>query len=288
MAIEALSGFPRDHDWVLIGGLAVFLRLGSITRVTADVDTIARSQAELLDALSGYDFVAVVSGGNLEVAVRGTPIDVDVMDLSDDPLPDDDERRAFALARRAALDSAVDERIIVRTADGHEVANTEIPVASISAMVGLKAVSMVRRPHGSHPEKVGSDIHDLVRLVAAAGAKSIATALVGGDAVLSKWIATQLDRAFVTCGTRFFDCDATIGRQELKRSPMMMSPRRRSLTPRSRTCSDRNLESVARPPPSFLDGLEAFQGGPGLATVDPEKVREDRFRICPPSLTPST
>jgi hypothetical protein len=195
-AIEALARFPRGQEWVLIGGLAVFLRLGSITRVTADVDTIARSQAELLDALAGYDFIVLVSGGNVEVAVRGTSIEVDVMDLSDDPLPDDDERRAFALARRAALDSAVDERIIVRTADGREVASVEIPVASVYAMVALKTVSMVRRPHGAHPEKVGSDIHDLVRLVAAAGARSLAAALVEGDTVLAKWIATQLDRAF--------------------------------------------------------------------------------------------
>jgi hypothetical protein len=45
----------------------------------------------------------VVVGGELQIAVDGGVVEVDVMDLADNPLPRDIERRAFALARRLAL-----------------------------------------------------------------------------------------------------------------------------------------------------------------------------------------
>jgi hypothetical protein len=71
-----------------------------------------------------------------------------------------------------------------------------IPVATVSALTALKTVSMLRRPHGKHPHKVGSDIHDLVRLVAAGGPRDIATGLVTFDVELATWIAEQVGRAF--------------------------------------------------------------------------------------------
>lgn len=43
-AVEALGRFPADRDWALVGGIAVFVRLGSVTRPTTDADTVARSQ----------------------------------------------------------------------------------------------------------------------------------------------------------------------------------------------------------------------------------------------------
>lgn len=116
------------------------------------------------------------------------------MDLADDPLPGDDERRAFALARRFALRSATIERVVVEDG-GAVVIDAPIPVATTSALVALKTVSMVRRPHGNSPQKVGSDIHDLVRLVAGAGASSVAAELVD-DPALAAWTAAQVGRAF--------------------------------------------------------------------------------------------
>lgn len=195
-AIDALGRFPRQPPWVLIGGLAVFIRLGSVTRPTADADTIARSQAQMIARLEDDEFVTVISGGNIEVAVGDARIEVDVMDLADEPLPDDPERRAFSLARRAALAMLVDESVIVRAGDGHVVTEVQIPVAAVPAMVALKTVSMVRRPHSAHPEKVGSDIHDLVRLAAARGARSIAAALIEFDTELASWTAIEIERAF--------------------------------------------------------------------------------------------
>lgn len=55
---------------------------------------------------------------------------------------------------------------------------------------------MVRRPHGAHPTKVGSDIHDLVRLVAAGGAQTVATELVRSDVELARWVADEIEPAF--------------------------------------------------------------------------------------------
>ncbi len=56
---------------------------------------------------------------------------------------------------------------------------------------------MVRRPHGNSPRKVGSDIHDLVRLIAGHGAHPIAADLAV-DGELASWIADQIARAFGT------------------------------------------------------------------------------------------
>jgi hypothetical protein len=130
------------------------------------------------------------------VTVGGGVVEVDVMDLSDNPLPRDIERRAFALARRFVLSSARLEQVVVVESDGAVVAIATIPVATATALVALKTVSMVRRPHGNHPTKVGSDIHDLVRIVRASGARSIARDLVSSDAALASWVAQEIERAF--------------------------------------------------------------------------------------------
>jgi hypothetical protein len=153
-AVEALARFPDDGQWVLVGGLAVFVRLGSITRPTADADTVARSQASLIEVLRANDVGLVVGGGEVQVTVGGGVVEVDVMDLSDNPLPRDVERRAFALARRFALSSARLEQVVVVESDGAVVATATIPVATAAALGALKTVSMVRRPHGNHRRRL--------------------------------------------------------------------------------------------------------------------------------------
>lgn len=173
----------------------MFIRLGSITRPTADADTIARSQAGLLQQLADDEITTVISGGDVQVQVGDGNVEIDVMDLADNPLPANIELRAFALARRTALSSAVIERIIVTDTNHIEIANAIIPVATIAALSALKTVSMIRRPHGQHPEKVGSDIHDLVRLTAT-GPRVIASELVTLDRELAMWVADQVERAF--------------------------------------------------------------------------------------------
>ena len=195
-AVQALGQFPSGQPWVLIGGLAVFIRLGSVTRPTADADTVARSQADLLRELVVRDTATVISGGDVQMTVGDGTVDIDIMDLADDPLPTDTERRAFALARRGALSVAVTERIVVSDHGGNPVTDAAIPVATVGALTALKSVSMVRRPHGNNPQKVGADIHDLVRLVSSAGARMTAVEIVALDRELALWVADQVERAF--------------------------------------------------------------------------------------------
>lgn len=195
-AVEALGRFPTGQGWVLIGGVAVFLRVGTVTRPTADADTVARSQAELIQQLVNDGITTIVAGGDIRVPVGDGTVDIDVMDLADDPLPLDVDRRTFALARRCALATSVTEQIIVTDRNHTVIVEAMIPVATVSALTALKTVSMLRRPHGKHPHKVGSDIHDLVRLVAAGGPRDIATGLVTFDVELATWIAEQVGRAF--------------------------------------------------------------------------------------------
>lgn len=91
--VEALGRFPVGQPWVLVDGIAVFLWLGSITRATADADTVARSQAALLDQLTTDEPTVVISGGEIQMPVGGGIVQFDVMDLNDEPLPGDLERR---------------------------------------------------------------------------------------------------------------------------------------------------------------------------------------------------
>jgi len=125
------------------------------------------------------------------------------MDLADDPLPDDVDRRPFALARRGALRTAGPERIIVSGRDGIDLADAVIPVATGGALVALKAVAMVRRPHGNHPKKVGSDIHDLVRLTAGIGALAVATEVAALGVELAGWVADHVERSFTGPDLRY-------------------------------------------------------------------------------------
>ncbi len=202
-AIDALGRFPQGHPWVLIGGVAVFLRLGSVTRPTADADAIARSQADLLRWLDDDEVTTVISGGEVRMTVGEGTVDIDVMDLADDPLPDDVDRRPFALARRGAILTAGIERVIVHDRDGAALAESVIPVATGGALVALKAVAMVRRPHGNHPEKLGSDIHDLVRLTAGLGALAIAGEVAALGVELAGWVAAHVERSFAGPDLRY-------------------------------------------------------------------------------------
>ena len=195
-SIEALGRFPTDQPWVLIGGIAVFLRLGQITRPTADADTVARSQNDLIAALVDNDVTTVVGGGDIQIKVNNEIVEIDVMDLADDPLPPGTELRAFALARRCALATAENQHVVVTNRNNATIAEATIPIATSAALTALKTVSMVRRPHGNNPTKVGSDIHDLVQLVNNSSAQNIARSITDFSAELASWVENEISRAF--------------------------------------------------------------------------------------------
>ena len=49
--VTALERFPAEPEWVVVGGFAVNVRVSYAHRLTNDLDTVARSQAELVGAL---------------------------------------------------------------------------------------------------------------------------------------------------------------------------------------------------------------------------------------------
>ncbi len=243
-SVAALGRFPRDASWVLIGGIAVFLRLGSVTRVTADADTIARSQALLLDRLAA-DPTTIISGGNVQMSIADHTVDIDVTDVADEPLPDDIDRRPFALARRSALATATAERVVVtHPSTAAVLADAVIPVATTGALVALKAVSIVRRPHSTHPEKVGSDIHDMVRLVAGNGATSVAGEVLALEPELAAWVADYVDRAFGSPDLRY----------------TLLRLRRYDRSPGAEALSDGDVAATAILADAIRDGIDPGEG----------------------------
>jgi len=55
---------------------------------------------------------------------------------------------------------------------------------------------MPRRSASNHPEKVGSDVHDLVRLVEGRDLDDLAQALAGGEGEFAQWVGTTLVKWF--------------------------------------------------------------------------------------------
>lgn len=112
-------------------------------------------------------------------------------DTARQPLPTEPSDRAFALIRRLAM--ATRELVdIVVVEDAKVVAEAKAPVASVSALIALKSVAIPRRAASNHPEKVASDIHDLVRLVEGRDLDGLAHSLAETEADLAKWIGSTL------------------------------------------------------------------------------------------------
>ncbi len=85
---------------------------------------------------------------------------------------------------------------IVVVEAGTVAAEASAPVASAASLTALKSVSMPRRSASNHPEKVGSDVHDLGRLVEGRNLDDLAQALAGGEGELAQWFATTLVQWF--------------------------------------------------------------------------------------------
>ena len=149
----------------MVGGFAVNVRIAHVHRLTNDIDAVSRDQTKLVEILVAAPNADRLAAAKLQLEHDGTSVIVDVMaDTSEMPLPTEASERAFALARRMAL--AISEPIdLVVVEDSDIIAKATAPMATTSSLIALKAVAIARRPHGGSPEKIGSDIHDLVRLV---------------------------------------------------------------------------------------------------------------------------
>ena len=94
----------------------------------------------------------------------------------------------------ALATSALSETVVV---DGESaVARTTVPVATSASLIALKAIAIPHRSQSRHPAKVGSDIHDLVRLVQSCDRSDVVGSISESSAELSDWVGTTLIKWF--------------------------------------------------------------------------------------------
>lgn len=208
--VEALGHFPTEPDWALVGGFAVNVRVARVHRLTNDIDTVARDQTQLIELLVAEPGADPLDQAKIRFTAGELPVDIDVMaDTHGLPLPTEPGDRAFALSRRAVLPGAtVTELVVVDGTDA--VARATVPVASTAGLIMLKAVAIPRRSASNSPHKVGSDIHDLTRLVALQDLDALATAirLAGDDlaaavgSTLIKWFSPDHDLRYTLARLR--------------------------------------------------------------------------------------
>lgn len=194
--VSALSRFPAEPAWTVIGGFAVNVRITHVHRLTNDIDTVSRDQTKLVELLVAAPNSDRLTAARLRLEHEGTTVFVDVMaDTAGTPLPADAGERAFALARRMAM--ATSEPMDLVVVEGSEiVAKTTASVATSSSLIALKAVAIARRPQGGTPEKIGSDIHDLVRLVHSCDFDLVTKSIAGGGSELCQWVKATLVKHF--------------------------------------------------------------------------------------------
>lgn len=194
--VDALARFPHEPAWALIGGFAVNVRIERVHRLTNDIDTVARDQAQLVELLVAEPDADRLDAAKLRFTAGDLPVDIDVMaDTEGLPLPIEIGERIFALARRAVLPRAQLTELVVL--DGRTtVARATVPVASIAGLVLLKTVAIPRRSAGNNPHKVGSDIHDLACLVDGQDLFALAAEICTMGDELSTWIGLTLVKWF--------------------------------------------------------------------------------------------
>lgn len=193
--VRALALLPRDVDWVLVGGLATNVRIARLHRATNDIDTVSTDVDRILEVLVALEDTEKLSAG--KVQLHNPDVEVDVMHSTvGRELPLEQRERSFALARRWAMRSASPIDIVVKNRDGVTTERLTLQAASRAALVALKTLSFPERRGGSYPHKVGSDIQDLYRLVASEDLDAIAESIVGGDAELAAFLASELQHHF--------------------------------------------------------------------------------------------
>lgn len=194
--VEALARFPPEPRWALVGGFAVNVRIERVHRLTNDIDAVARDQTQLVELLVAEPDAERLDVAKLRFTAGAFPVDIDVMADTDGlPLPTEPGERAFALARRAVLPGARTTDLVV-TDGARTVARTSVPVASTAGLILLKTVAIPRRSASNNPHKVGSDIHDLTRLVDGQDLVALATEIRATGDELSTWIGSTLVKWF--------------------------------------------------------------------------------------------
>lgn len=194
--VAAIDRFPTEPQWAVVGGFAVNVRISQVHRLTNDIDTISRNQPSFVEVLVSEFNADRLANAKLQLTQYGTAVIVEVMaDASSAPLPAEDGERAFALARSMALSTCepVELQVVM---DSGIVARASAPIASTPALIALKAVAIPRRSQSNSPAKVGSDIHDLVRLVQNCDLDEAINSITTTGDDLRNWVGQTLAKWF--------------------------------------------------------------------------------------------
>ena len=197
--IRTLRRLPHAPRWILVGGLAVNVRVGRAHRATNDIDTVSPDQDGLVKILVSFD-------------------DADAISAAENPVPRPQgrgrrhglNRRARTAARRAGSGVRAPRRFAMRSAltvtigtvddEGCITERVDVEVASRPALVILKTLSFPERINGNYRYKVGSDVQDLYRLVEREDIDVLAAAIAECGPELATFIAGEL-RHYFAAGT---------------------------------------------------------------------------------------
>ena len=220
--VNALARFPAEPPWAVVGGFAVYVRITDVHRITNDLDTVSRNQPSLVEILVAEPDADRLAAAKLQLNQDGAAVVVDVMDdTSDTPLPTEPGERAFALARRMALATSESTELIV-VEDEAVVARTKAPIATAPSLIALKAVAIPRRAQGNHRVKIGSDIHDLIRLVQSCDFDETIDSITEASAELRDWVGRTL--------VKWFSPDQDLGHTFARLRQLTRSPDAEALT----------------------------------------------------------
>jgi len=177
--------------FVLIGGIAVLVRLGRFHRATADVDTLATDG--LRDAT-----LALLGPARAEASARNSVVidgvTVDFVPLDERPLTSGAAlERAWSQGRSFAFTTATEATVTVIDSDDAVVASSVLQTASAGSLIYLKMISIMRRRPDRAHKKI-TDMHDLIRLVGAHPLAQLRDELVGAPE--QKWLTEALTKNF--------------------------------------------------------------------------------------------
>jgi hypothetical protein len=193
--VNSLAWFPADlPEWVLIGGVAVVLRVGAVHRATIDIDSLTREPERFTQHLTEH-------GGERRAGrfVVPTETQLDVIDVGNIEERTTVPGRIYALslARDWAFNTARTETVRIEDPRGNVLASASLRIATVSGLIALKVVSIPQRAEGTNPAKVISDTLDLLALAQAEPLDDLIGTLDTSPVPLQEWMAATCQRVFI-------------------------------------------------------------------------------------------
>lgn len=202
-AVAALgrAGIGRH---VIVGGIAVTVRLGQAHRATADVDAVVdeTTPPDAIEALAALADVERDPGSAHRLWVAGTKIEIQpvgpVTDADFEGLTD--RQALYVAAHTWALETAIPATLIAAADDQ---VRATAPFATPAALVAMKLHAIQdRRPSGGVDKRAG-DAWDLYRLLTDLDADAaIRTALASGPPPLRTAVRQAAQAVLVDGATR--------------------------------------------------------------------------------------